>query len=278
MNTVPGNPRVLNKLREVLKSNNAIAFVGAGASAGLYPLWSGLISMLADEAVARGFANEADRDLWLRKTTKPQQAVRGIKQKLGDPTFGHVLREIFRPKIGPDGNYFTPIHAAVVQLPFRGLVTTNYDAGLVEARLKLRGDIRNTGWATWKDSDSVQRWLTGEVFEEELMPILFAHGSYQRSETIVLGTGDYRDAYKPGPYRRLFEKLWAQERLIFVGFGFSDTWLEFLAEDVITQTSAQAAGEPRHIAIIGLPGDVKYTPEHRRIFHDQYNADVYFIP
>lgn len=51
---------------------------GAGASAGLYPLWNQLIQRLADEAVKRGLADDAKRAHWLK--TRPQQAVRGIKE------------------------------------------------------------------------------------------------------------------------------------------------------------------------------------------------------
>jgi hypothetical protein len=202
--------------------------------------------------------------------------VRGIKQALGDSVYGHVLREVFRPKAGPDSRRFTRVHAALVGLPFRGLATTNYDPGLIEARLALRPDVIGTGYAKWKDADPVQRWLTGEAFEPGTLPILFAHGVYERSDTIVLGAGEYRDAYRLGGYRRLFDKLWSQDRLVFVGFGFSDPWLDFLADEVITQTAANAAGEPRHIAIVGLDEGEEYTPESRRTFQDQYNAAVYF--
>src|SRR5207247_5066335 len=131
-----------------------------------------------------------------------------------------------------------------------------------------------TGYATWQDPDAIYRWYTDEIFAEEKCPVLFAHGVYERSETVVLGVGEYRQAYQAGPYRRLFDKLWGQDRLVFVGFGFSDSWLDFLADEVITQTAARAAAEPRHVALIGLPEEEAYTPEMRRRFHDQYNTEV----
>ncbi len=272
MSDLPGNEFVLKRLRDLLASGQAIAFVGAGASAGLYPLWNELIEKLAQEAIDRGLATEADRTFW--RKSKPQQAVRGIKQALGDSVYGHALRDIFRPK--PDGDRFTRVHAALARLPFRGLATVNYDPGLVEARRALRSDIISTGYATWKDADPVQRWLTGDEFQPGALPILFAHGVHERSDTIVLAADEFRDAYRSGGYRRLFDKLWGQDRLVFVGFGFSDPWLDFLADEVITQTAAQAAGEPRHIALVGLDEGEEYTPERRKSFQDQYNAAVYF--
>ena len=273
----PGNDHALNRLRELLEASEAIAFVGAGASAGLYPMWGELIRQLADAAVSRGRAEEADREYWLRiADQRAQQAVRGIKQALGDQIYGEVLREIFRPKVGEDGSRFTPVHAALMRLPFRGYVTTNYDPGLLEARLAVRPDVGATGYATWKDDDAVYRWLTGDIFEEQPCPILFAHGIYDRSDTVVLGVGEYREAYRAGSYRRLFEKLWGQDHLVFVGFGFSDTWLDFIVDEVITQTARAAAGEPRHLGLLGLEKGVEYTPEMRQTFHDQCNLEPIF--
>lgn len=275
---IPGNEYAFERLRELLTAEESIAFVGAGASAGLYPLWNGLLKTLADEAVKRGLATPADRDLWLLPGTKPQQAVRGIKQALGAGIYAELLRQVFGPRTGADGNYFTPVHAALVRLRFRGYVTTNYDSGLEQARMRIRLDSVATGFATWKDDGEVWRWLKGEVFRDQPCPILFAHGVYQRSETIVLGAQEYREAYRAGPYRRLFEKLWGEESLVFVGFGFSDPWLDFLADEVITQTAARVAAAPQHVAIVGLRGHEEYTRERRRLFQDQYNAEPLFYP
>lgn len=46
----------LTALRNYLSSGQAVAFLGAGASRPLYPLWDGLISELVD----RGWAAKAD--------------------------------------------------------------------------------------------------------------------------------------------------------------------------------------------------------------------------
>jgi len=40
----PGNEHARAKLRELLGEGKAVAFVGAGASAGMYPLWNQLIT------------------------------------------------------------------------------------------------------------------------------------------------------------------------------------------------------------------------------------------
>ncbi|MGH8908706.1 MAG: hypothetical protein ACRD0K_19970 [Egibacteraceae bacterium] len=221
MRDCPGNGHALACLREIVASRQGIAFVGAGASAGLYPLWGELIRQLADEAVKRGDGTDDDRAYWLRNAaSSPQQVVRGIKERLGGRSFFALLEGIFAYRTGPDGNPFTPVHRALLTLPFRGYVTTNYDSGLLEARRACRPRARATGYCTWKDRDPLRAWLTGEVFGEQSCPILYAHGIFERSsETIVLGASEYHRAYQPGLFHELIKKLWGQERLVFVRAG-----------------------------------------------------------
>ena len=105
-----------------------------------------------------------------------------------------MQREIFRSKTGTDGNYFTPLQGALFRLPFKGYVTTNFDPGLLEARYRLRPDSRPTGFGTSRDTDVVARWQNGDVFSEQQCPILFAHGIYERRDTIE----NENDAFRIG--------------------------------------------------------------------------------
>lgn len=275
---IPGNEHAFDRLRALITGGRAISFVGAGTSAGLYPLWGGLITSLVEETKKRGRANEDERAYWLKqRDAYPDRVVRGIKTALGEGIYAEVLRQIFRPKAGPDGNHFTPIHTALIRLPFRAHITTNFDPGLLEARLALRPDLRGTGYATWKDADAVARWQNGDIFDEQPCPILFAHGSWEKSNSIVLGMAEYRHAYRLGAFRRLFDHLWTTEHLVFTGFSFADDWVKFIANEVLT-TSGKHTTEPRHVALIGLPSDEKYTPEMRNLFVDQYDAEPMFYP
>jgi hypothetical protein len=272
---IPGNEHAISCLSGVLKRREGIALVGAGASAGLYPLRGSLLHRLATEAVNRGRAGESDRAYWSRNVSAyPDQVVRGIKRKLGDAIYAEVLRDIFRPKTGPDANRFTPLQGLLLSLPFKGYITTNFDPGLLEARLKLRSDSLATGFGTWRDGDLVDRWHSGAIFEEQPCPVLFAHGIYERSDTVVLGAAEYRDAYKPGPYRRCFEGMWGKNQLIFVGHGFSDPWMRFIANDVLMANTGASPKAPRHIALIGLEKGENYSHEIRDLFSDQYGAEV----
>lgn len=274
---VPGNENAFQELLRLLRVRRAIAFVGAGASAGLYPLWSSLLAELADEALKNGWAAEAECTFWKKHSqNQPQQIADQVQRKLGSGHFGQFLRSRFGPKTGQDGKHYTPIHSALVRLPFRGYVTTNYDPGLHEASLveRVGGALRSH--FTWMDTDEVYRWLTGEVFDQSPCPILHAHGCYDKSQSIILGSGGYRDAYAYGVYKRLFESLWINGGLVFVGVGFSDPVFNVSSDSVITEIEARTAAGARNFAIVGIDQSEDYTSEHRGLYRDNYNATALF--
>jgi tetratricopeptide (TPR) repeat protein len=274
--SIPGNEHAFHRVCELVTSRDATAFVGAGASAGLYPPWGELIRQLADHAASRG-APDADREFWINNSYRsPDAVVDGIKHAVDPGTFAELIRNIFRAKAGADGNYFTRMHGALIRLPFNGYITTNFDPGLVEARLQLRPDSRATGFGTWQDPDVVDSWQSGRIFREQPCPLLFAHGIYERSETIVLGAAEYKKAYQTGPFRRLFESIWRQRQLVFVGFSFSDSWIRTVANECLSGGAPLAA--PRHFALIGLRTADGYSPEMRRIVRVQYGAEPIFYP
>jgi hypothetical protein len=276
---IPGNEAVFNKLKQLLQNEKAVAFVGAGASAGLYPLWGKFIELLADHAVHEGKAGPKDAKRWKADTTcTPQQRVNTILRKLGEPLYREFLRNTFGPTRS-DGKRYTPQQAALLRLPFRGYVTTNYDPALDFARAEIRPDSLSTGTPTWKDHEEVYRWRTGTIFEQDC-PMLWLHGYWQRPDGIVLNTGEYGRAYMPGIYRDTLKELWIRERLVFVGFGFNDPQFTIMVGEFL-RSIEEANAVPRHIAILGWPlplgrsrPDVEAIKEKR----DMLESDFHVIP
>jgi hypothetical protein len=193
---LPGNRPVYDTLTDFLRKEKAIAFVGAGASAGLYPLWDQFIDRLADHAVREGKAEEKDAKRWKADTkSTPQQRVNVIVNRLGEDRYRNFLRFTFGARHGADVKRYTPTHAALLRLPFRGYVTTNYDPALDFARQEFRPNCLSTGMPTWQHDDEVHRWLTGDVFDDpHACPMLWLHGSWQRPDGIVLHSGEYAEA------------------------------------------------------------------------------------
>jgi tetratricopeptide (TPR) repeat protein len=277
---IPGNEAVYRRLETMLAGGSAIAFIGAGASFPIYPLWSQLIAQLAHEPVARGLADAAEEQYWLRTAaTKPLQVASQIHSKLGDSLYYTFLYETFKDRTGPGGLPYTAAQAALVRARFKALITTNYDSGLLEARRRLRPEIGETGFTVWNQPFPIQRWSSGDLFQSgSACPVLFAHGHFGDPASIILDSASYRRAYHGTPYGRLFANLWFQQHLVFVGFSFNDLTLTQIAGEVLWQTARPAGVEPRHVAIIGLPDEQPYTPEMRHEYLDAYHAEVLFYP
>ena len=277
---IDGNRAVYERLQALLADGSAMAFVGAGASFPLWPLWSQLIEALADEPVKRGLANAADKAQWLRAAAqKPLHVAARIHDRLKDNFYHTFLYETFKDRVGADGLGYTPAQAALVRANFKALVTTNYDAGLVEARRVLRPDIRDTGFAVWNQNFQIDRWASGDLFRDgSPCPILFAHGHFADPPGVVLDSGSYHRSYQNTPYRRLFENLWTQEHLVFAGFSFNDAVLAQIADEVLWSTARQGGGAPRHVAILGLDEAHEYTPEMRHEYLEPFNAEALFYP
>jgi tetratricopeptide (TPR) repeat protein len=268
---IPGNSAVYQRFQRMLKNGEATAFVGAGASAPIYPLWGELIGAMVQLAAGQGAA-AADQAQWLKdKDSKPLLVAEQIRRFVNDPRYHEFLFETFKDRTGNDGKPYSPIQGALMQRKFRAYVTTNYDPGLLEARRLLRPEIRGTGFTMWNQNEKFYRWLDTEA------PVFFAHGHYDSPSGIVLDQKSYRRAYQNPPYRRLFENLWLNDNLVFVGFSFRDPALLWIIREVVARIVRPSGGAPRHIAIMGVPEDRAVTHKMRLEFEEAYHADALFF-
>ncbi len=112
------------------------------------------------------------------------------------PSYREVLRQVLRARTDPEtGRSWTPVQELVCRCAFKAVVTTNYDPGITDARIRVRPGAASTGFTTWEDELGLDRWRTGDVFGEAELPVLFAHGQHNRPDSIVLATTEYRRAY-----------------------------------------------------------------------------------
>ena len=280
---IEGNSGVFDEAAELLAGGDAVGFVGAGASAGLYPLWGGLLWHLVqaardlglDEDGAKTLLDEADRD--------PQFAVTQIRHVFGDEgVYRRRLAEIFEPKRGADGLGFTATHRRLMHLPLKAFVTTNYDSGLHEARRHVWPDLSVQGFATPKNKTVLQGWLTGEIHKKD-RPILSLHGAEDDPSSMVLHVEDYRESYlRDGLFQRVFSRLWCQERLFLVGYSFADEWNRFSLDREITASLKRETEGFRHVAVVDRDAEWLQSSSRVRLerakFLNQYRARVLFYP
>ena len=75
----------LAALRGYLGSGEAVAFLGAGASVPLYPLWAGLIGELVDAAAGR-LSGEQVAACRALAASAPEEVVEIVRRSLGGPS------------------------------------------------------------------------------------------------------------------------------------------------------------------------------------------------
>ena len=135
----------LAALRGYLASGEVVAFLGAGVSAPLYPLWAGLIGELVDAVAGRLSEGEAATCRALASSS-PDAVVEIVRRSLGAGVFREVLRQVLRARSDPvSGRSWTDVQELVCRCAFKAVVTTNYDPGIVNARMRIRPGAAATG-------------------------------------------------------------------------------------------------------------------------------------
>ena len=238
-------------LHGYLKSGDALVFLGAGASAPLYPLWAGLIGELVDAAAGRLSQAETDTCRSLAGSA-PEEVVEIVRRKLGGPSYHAVLREVLQVRTDPaTGRSWTGLQELVCRCAFRAVVTTNYDPGIVDARMRVRPCASATGFMTWQDELGLDEWRTGRVFRGDDLPVLYAHGVHSQPESVVLAASDYRRAYS-GKLPQVLERLADGGHLCWIGFSFADQRLAAILREVplLSGTRHDPGAASTHVAIM----------------------------
>lgn len=245
----------LTALRDYLASGRAVAFLGAGVSAPLYPLWTGLIGELVDAAAGRLDDRQAE-SLRVLASQSPEEVVEIVRTALGTAVYREALRQVLRVRTDPEsGRSWTPVQELVCRCAFQAVVTTNYDPGIVNARMRVRPDASATGFTTWEDELGLDQWRTGDVFGQAELPVLFAHGLHSRPDSIVLATTEYRRAYA-GKLPQVLARL-LDGHLVWLGFSFADQRIAAVLREVADRTGTRIdpGAAPRHVAVMAWDPD-----------------------
>jgi hypothetical protein len=274
LNTSESTENQINRdaMFDYVATRNAILFVGAGSSQRCgYPSWGELLRKLG-EIVNLSTPSNSD----LRKN--PMLALNFIEQvkvciKTRDGCLDQyfaALQRMFAPKKPKSHDAF---HERLVGLPFRAIVTCNYDE-ILESAL---GAIYLGKRAVSCDIDDDARASSSEFLrslDQITNPpaVLHIHGIYSKPKKIILSEQDYLRAYgwmhdgrgkiSQKEFRdiaawtiqsRLVWALLATRRLIFIGFSVTDPYFIYLLE--IVTKDLWEWNQQNHFAILGLSKD-----------------------
>lgn len=238
-----------NELVHAVAAGRSILFAGAGVSQAVVrkgdkwvshylPTWGKLLVVLLDTAVRVGHLGSAESAKLKRalEAGKYLFVAETVRRVLGPREFDEAIESIFRSEaLRPSKR-----HKLITEIPFAGVITTNYDK-LLESAYAQGGHIPPV--YTYEDSaDIVSALSHGRFF------ILKAHGDIDSKSTIILSERDYRDmVYRQPGYRAAMNAIFITKTVLFLGTSLTDTDTNLVLESVSESFSGKG---PRHYALL----------------------------
>lgn len=240
----------LTTLRDYIVAGEAIAVLGPGVSAPLYPGPADAARELIDEAAPD--LTESEKATFRQLADdRPEDVVEMLRSRIGERRYWRFMDCVFSARADPaSGRTWTPAQELICRCTFKGIVTTNCDPGIVTVRNRVRPDLATTEFTTSVDGDQLDRWRTGDIFGQEL-PVLYAHGVAADRESIVFAKRDYPRAYA-GKLSGVLGDLVDSEHLHLIWIGFNgqgiNATLQMIAEGY--GSSIDLSAPPRHVMIM----------------------------
>lgn len=225
-----------------IAEKRCILFVGAGlsAAAGL-PTWGRLLEQVIEELESSGATDAPDlRTLWqARKYLE-------VADHCADAR-GTQLRNVLTSTVRGATEPVPEVHKVLRDLPFAGIVTTNYDKLLERA---YWGTDRIPKVHTHASKDAFGTLLFDRAFF-----ILKAHGEIDEPDTIVLSTATYRELIHANPaFNAVMSAILLNFSILFVGYSLNDPDFRLLME---RQISDFKGSSPARYALLDGLGTVE---------------------
>jgi len=157
-----------------------------------------------------------------------------VRRSIPQATYERILREAYGDQYAP-----TEQHRIIAQLPFRTILTTNFDSLLERAN-----SGQGASSITIAEDSDVPRWQ-----ESAGRQVVKFHGTIERPSTLVFGERSYAELYQSnGLMMSLLRTLFATRPILFVGFGFRDPFVKALLSSV--HQVANKPGQRSHFVLV----------------------------
>jgi len=221
----------LQELVQEVWAGRCVAFVGAGFSAAArLPGWESLLASAARE-VPPTHAHRATIDATLGKAGASHRELEAAAQLIQDA----VGAEGFREAVTEALTTREPLHPQYLerrrllkQVPFRGILTTNFDPllpGHLPSAAGYRVLLRDDAGGPW----STRYWPGGDGPQ-----VMQLHGAVG-TKRLVFARRDYRDLLFGDPgYLTFLRSLFATKTVLFMGFSFRDAYIDLLRAELMS--------------------------------------------
>lgn len=242
-----------------------VALVGAGLSvpAGL-PQWRKLIEEAHGPRVKTVLSEESWKDLAWRAEVALGFASDDAAERQRAPARKAALLRQFRVEDSPELRSRLVSAKRVLEVPFKHILTTNYDNVLDTLARAPSRVVR------WDVPEERARFLQESVRPACERYFVHLHGRYDRPEGCILTDSDYVDRYirDPGTLRNLYS-LFSRFHVVFVGYSLGDVEIQAILREV---TALNGEGCPTHFAFFDLTG--KDDDDRAKRFEQKFGVRV----
>lgn len=243
------------------RSELPVLFAGAGVSkkAGL-PVWASYLSQLG----AAAFEYDEYTKYMIDRAVSDGA--------LGDAASYYMMcRQIpeatkFKDLATPLEHFHEQELSSLVQLPFRSVVTTNFDRALFAAYAKC------AGMAAQEVNVDDDPMLDSAAFNEELY-IARIHGRVELPNSMRLTTAALADLQRNASYQRFLEHIFTRRQVLFLGFSFLDPAIEAVLRAVRAVTKSMHRQEHLALVPVGAPTNFLSELELHSIRRFEYPQD-----
>jgi len=252
----------LHLIEEILQGN-CVAFVGAGFSAPAVPNWDDLLSGIAADSKVSAFTEERVKKLLKhdrlsgRGTFDREAAAQILQDELGKEEFGSVLKKVATPTPNADTTKVTCRTDLLLQIPFQSILTTNFDHFLVGqiGSDDVYRDILRKKREPWFNIFS---WDEQDIRRADIVNL---HGQIRKEgqsdgSDVVLTRAEYRELLFEGSrYSNFLRGILATRTVLFLGFSFSDAYLNLLRSEILAMLKHDHTKKPLAYAVLDDVGD-----------------------
>ena len=278
------NQERIGGLIQLLRSGEAIAFIGAGCSIGAgFPSWPDFMKQLEDIVCGWPSRVRFQRNSSLRDANPLAYA---------DQLYAHIVSIDHKPQyqqwLQTTFESTPPVPSLsrwIVSLPFRGILTTNYENLLERALSEWMGSETSIETVNVQSDTplTISRAVRHIVVGRRPSHVIDLHGFFRQPETMVVTDADYQRAYGiPSRVTIGFEaataptsaltplllsSLLITRSVVFLGFSLNDPYLVAIL-DAVTRTM-WSWGQGLHFAIFPVPAG---GANAARVVSDRYKS------
>lgn len=251
----------LEPVVEAIREGRCVAFLGAGVTAPIFGSWAQVLRGLAqelDRTADRGVGKRIDALLGSAPTSLDYEAAAQLlSDTAGEEAFDELVASYVtgrREAAGQRARELVQERVRLLQeIPFAGIVTLNFDGELTAESRDKRQLRRLLDGGEGRRRRGAGVWWWDEGYSA---PAVALHGQVGASadgtgSSIVLARREYRRLlYGDTAYLQFLRTLFATRTILYLGFSFTDAYLNELRSEVLAARDQAEDDEPTAFAVV----------------------------